>query len=119
MDLAVSIVGYVVAAVFIAAGGVKLLQLRIVKETFAKYGFPEWFARVVGLGEVTCGVLVLIPGLAIFGATGLAIVMVGAVATHVMSKEVPQALPALVLLGLSLFLVIARSDDFARMVLGA
>ncbi|MDA0369738.1 MAG: DoxX family protein [Proteobacteria bacterium] len=119
MELTVSIVGYVLAAVFILAGVAKLAQVKMMKDNFAKYGFPDWFLRVVGLGEVTGGVLLLIPGLAIFGATGLAVIMVGAIITHVMSKEAPMAAPPLVLLVLSLFLVVERSSDFAQMVIGA
>ena len=119
MDLTVSIVGYVLAAVFILAGGAKLAQVKVMKDNFAKYGFPDWFPRVVGLGEVVGGVLLLIPSLAIFGATGLAIVMVGAVLTHVMSDETPMAVPPLVLGALSVFLIVERSSDFAAMVVGA
>jgi putative oxidoreductase len=119
MDLTISIVTYVLAAAFILAGGAKLAQVKMMKDNFAKYGFPDWFLRVVGLGEVTGGVLLLIPSLAIFGATGLAVVMVGAIITHVMSKEAPMAFPPLVFLVLSLFLVVERSSDFAAMVVGA
>jgi len=116
MDLAVTIVGYVLAAAFILAGAAKLAQVKVMKDNFAKYGFPEWFPRVVGAGEVTGGVLLLIPGLAIFGATGLAIIMVGAVWTHVMSQEVPKAMPAFVLLVGSIFIVFGRTPDFVSFV---
>lgn len=119
MDLTISIIGYVVPAVFILAGGAKLAQAKMMKDNFAKYGYPDWLLRVVGLGEVVGGVLLLIPSLAIFGATGLTFVMVGAVITHVMSDETPMAVPPLVLGALSVFLIIERSSDFAAMVVGA
>ena len=119
MDLTISIITYFLAASFILAGGAKLVEVKMMKDNFAKYGFPDWLLRVVGLGEVTGGVLLLIPSLAIFGATGLALVVVGGIIAHAMSMEAPMAFPPLVLLVLSLFLVVERSSDFAAMVVGA
>ncbi|MEQ8248295.1 MAG: DoxX family protein [Alphaproteobacteria bacterium] len=119
MELTVSIIGYVLAAIFILAGGAKLAQVKMMKDNFAKYGFPPWFLRVVGAGEVTGGVLLLIPSLAVLGATGLAVIMVGAVIAHVMSKEAPMAVAPLVLLVATVFLVVERASDFAAMVMGA
>jgi putative oxidoreductase len=116
MELAVSIVGYVLAAAFIVAGGAKLARVKMMRDNFARYGFPDWFLRVVGAGEVVGGILLLFPAFAIFGATGLAVIMVGAVITHIMCKEAPMAVPALVLLGASVFTLVGRAQDFAQMV---
>ena len=119
MDLTVSIITYVLAAIFVLAGVVKLAGVKMMKDNFTKYGYPDWFRSLIGLGEVAGAVVLLFPSVALLAATGFAIVMVGAVVTHVMSKEAPMAVPAVVLLALSIFVGIERATDFAALVLGA
>jgi uncharacterized membrane protein YphA (DoxX/SURF4 family) len=82
------------------------------KEEFAAYGLPEWFCYVVGGLKVISGVTLLIglfvPGIAVYPAAVVSVLMLGALAMHVkvhdpLKKSVPAAcvlaLCALIILG--------------------
>ena len=119
MELTVLIVIYVLAAVFALAGVVKLAGVKMMKDNFIKYGFPEWFRNLIGFGKIVGAIVLLFPSVALLAATGFAIVMFGAAVTHVMSKEARMAVPAVVLAGLSVFVGVERATNFAALVLGA
>jgi uncharacterized membrane protein YphA (DoxX/SURF4 family) len=82
------------------------------KQEFAAYGLPEWFCYVVGGLKVISGVTLLIglvvPGIAVYPAAVVSVLMLGALAMHVkvhdpLKKSVPAAcvlaLCALIILG--------------------
>ena len=50
---------------------------------FEAWGYSATFAVIVGVAESLGGLMVLIPGLALYGATIIAVDMTGAVYTHV------------------------------------
>jgi len=84
------IVSIVVAAMFIMAGGTKVVGLPMHVEHFQKWGYPDWFRILIGIAEVAGGAGLLIPRLASFAAAGLAAIMLGAVYTHLAHDEAPQ-----------------------------
>jgi hypothetical protein len=61
----------------------KLLQLPVAEETMAQLGWPVGYARMIGLIELTCVVLYLIPRTAVFGAVLMMGLLGGAIATQV------------------------------------
>jgi len=69
---------------------------------FASWGFPIWFRLLVGGIEVSGGVLLLVPQTAIYAAAALAVIMLGAMGTHIAAGDPAaiyhEAVP-LVLLG--------------------
>ncbi len=95
-----SIVATLLGCIFLAAGISKLIALDSVVETFQGWGFPTWFRWLIGLVEMLAAVLVLIPATRELGAGLIALVMLGAVGTHVLAREwymVPLPLALLVL----------------------
>jgi putative oxidoreductase len=96
--IALWIVSILLAAMFLAAGGPKLLFLDKVKPMFVHYGYPAWFAGLIGSCEVLGAIGLLIPRLAGLAAAGLSIIMVGATYTHVSHQEYTNAITPLVLL---------------------
>jgi uncharacterized membrane protein YphA (DoxX/SURF4 family) len=54
---------------------------------FRAWGYPDGFYLVIGAIEVVCGVGLLIPKLASYNAIVLAMVMIGAAATHVVHAD--------------------------------
>ncbi len=60
-----------------------------------KFGFPEWELSWVGLLELACVTLYLIPRTAVLGAVLLAGFLGGAVATHVRLADPAFVVPAL------------------------
>ena len=77
---------------FIMAGGSKLLGQEMHVENFIRWGYPVWFMYLTGLIEVSSVILMWIPKTRLYGALGLAGVMTGASATHIVNSE-PEMLP--------------------------
>lgn len=80
------------------------------KEEFAAYGLPEWFCYVVGGLKIISGILLLvglfIPGLAVYPATIVSILMIGALAMHVKVKDpIKKSIPAASVLALCVFIL--------------
>lgn len=48
---------------------------------FEGWGYPAWFALVIGAGELGLGILVLVPRLTAYASMGLFVIMGGALAT--------------------------------------
>lgn len=89
--------------VMLAMGASKLLTPETARAEFVHWGYPAWFARVVGITELVGAMLVLWPGMRFFGAILLAGVLLGAVVTHLRVPEVgflPLAVPLLALASL-------------------
>ena len=61
-------------------------------DMFVDWGYPAWFALVVGAVEAIGGILLVIPRTLRFGVFLLTVVMVGAAATHLLNSEAIQIL---------------------------
>jgi len=85
------------AAAFLAAGGSKLAAAPAMVEMFAKLGAGQWFRYLTGALEVIGAVALLVPRATFYGAALLAIVMVGAIVTH-LAVLGGSPIPAFVLL---------------------
>jgi putative oxidoreductase len=70
------------ALAFLAAGFAKLTGAPAMVATFEKIGVGQWFRYVTGLLEVTGAIALLIPRSSFYGAVLLAMVMVGAIISH-------------------------------------
>jgi putative oxidoreductase len=90
------------ALMFFMAGGNKLAGNPMMVGLFAAIGVGQWFRYVTGSLEVLGGLLLLIPRLSGFGALLLSLVMLGAIATHLLVLRNNPAMPAGLLLGLVL-----------------
>ena len=85
------------AAMFVFAGGSKLVGVPAMVQTFETIVVGQWFRYVTGGIEVISAALLLVPALAFFGALALVATMVGAVITHLFIVGGSPA-PAIVLL---------------------
>ncbi len=86
----------------LAAGAAKLAGVPQLHESFALMGLPAWFGYFIGAAEVAGAIGLFVPVLRAWAASGLAMVMLGALGFHALYTPLSQGLPALVLLGLSL-----------------
>jgi hypothetical protein len=102
MNVALWIVQALLAALFLFAGGVKLITP--IEEMTKQIAMPGWFLRFIGVAEVL-GALGLIlpwllrikPGLTPLAASGLVIIMIGATVVTLMTADIATALmPAFV-----------------------
>ena len=81
------------------------------REEFRVYGLGDVAFRVIGTLKVSCALLLIaglwFPGLTLPAALVISALMVGALAMHVKVKDpAVKSLPALTMLGLSLFVVL-------------
>ncbi|MDH5428304.1 MAG: DoxX family protein [Nitrospirota bacterium] len=90
----------VLGAMFIMAGGTKLLGSHSQVEHFAQWGYPLWFLYLTGLIEVGGGICLFIPRTQYYGIVILSITMIGAALTHLRAHEMNAFPVPLVLLGL-------------------
>ena len=81
------------AAAFLAAGIPKLAGAAPMVQMFDTIGVAQWFRYVTGGIEVVSAVLLLVPGVAVFGALLLVCTMVGAILTHLLVLHSSPASP--------------------------
>ena len=77
---------------------------------FAAWGYPSWFVVVVGVAELGGAIMLLVPRLATLGGFLLALIMLGAVATHLLHGETARVLVPLVLFAVLTALAWARRN---------
>ncbi len=93
-------------AAFFAFGGVaNLIGPRTIVEDFVRWGYPRRFHLVTGALELVTAALLLSPMTRMAGAVLAICIMGAAVATLVFHREYGHALPALVVIGLTVLLV--------------
>jgi uncharacterized membrane protein YphA (DoxX/SURF4 family) len=95
------------ACLFVFAGSMKFVNPDMA-EHFAEWGYPDWFRVLIGVVEIGGGLALLVPRTALYAAGALGIVMLGAVFTHLVHGEVPQAPVPFVILVLLVVVGYAR-----------
>jgi putative oxidoreductase len=99
-------------AVFLAAAGMKLAAVPFEVEGFVRFGYPMWFMVTVGAAQLAGAVMLWTRGRVAQGALLLAVLMVGAVGSHIRTGDpLLMPVPAFVLLVLLLGLAYARRDE--------
>ncbi len=72
------LVSLYLARMYVEHGWIKFDPEGFWTDAFERWGFPVWFRWLVGVAEVSGGVLVVIPWVASYGALMLVAVMTGA-----------------------------------------
>jgi len=96
------------SALYLFAGGTKLMGLQMHVEHFAQWGYPPWFRLFVGAWEVTSAVLLLIPRASFYGAVLLVVAMIGAVYTELFRGQPAMAITPAILLALASLIAYLR-----------
>ncbi|MDV6271467.1 DoxX family protein [Rhodococcus globerulus] len=122
MNIALWIVAGLLALVFVAAGASKVVGKRekMIEKTPYVQDFPQWAVRAIGVAEVLGAIALIVPAfigsvavLVPIAAVALALVMVGAVVTHLRRGEgISAAAPAIVLALLALFVAWGRFGTY-------
>lgn len=108
-NIVIWIISILLTALFVMVGSRKLINPAPMGQAFVQWGYPAWFAMVIGLVEVGGGLLLLVPRVATYAAGALAVVMAGATVTHLKTTgEAPRAILPIVLLTLSVIVGLAR-----------
>ena len=103
------------AGMFLMAGGTKLAGAAPMVALFDAIGIGQWFRYVTGTIEVVSAVLLLIPGLAAFGAALLVCTMIGAIFTHLTIVHTSPAIPVVLLVAVAVILWGRRSQIADRL----
>lgn len=82
------------------------------KEEFTVYGLPDWFMFTIGFLKISLSALLIVglwvPALTKPAATGMALLMIGAIAMHFKAGDAPlKSLPAFVVLSLCALIALA------------
>lgn len=91
----------ILAAIFLVAGGGKLVGAPKQVDSFAHWGYASWFLYVIGAVEAVGAIGLLVPRVAVFSVLLLGVTMLGAALTHLVHHEmmaVPVPLAVLSLL---------------------
>jgi uncharacterized membrane protein YphA (DoxX/SURF4 family) len=81
---------------YLAAGAGKLTGAA--NQMFTHWGYPTWFATVIGVLELFGAIGLLIPKTTRFAVLGLTVIMFGAIYTHLSNHEGPQVLRPIIFL---------------------
>lgn len=103
-------------AFFLAAGFAKLSDPSPHAESFARWGYPDWFLAAVGWAEIGGAVGLCVPIVSGVAALWLGIIMIGAFATHLWFGEFAALPIPLILLGLSAIVGYARRQGLLTLV---
>ena len=124
MSIALWIAAIVLALAMLGAGSMKLIRSR---EQLVAMGmgyaahFPPGMIKLIGALEVLAAIGLILPALTgiapvlvPLAATGVAIIMIGAIITHIRLREpIGKSAPAIVLLLLALFVAWGRFGAYA------
>ena len=94
-----------------AGGAAKLAGLPYVHSSFPKLGLPAWFGYFIGAVEVLGCLGLLVRPLSALAALGIGVIMIGATYYDAAYTPVIQAVPALVLTTLCIYIFFARRTD--------
>jgi uncharacterized membrane protein YphA (DoxX/SURF4 family) len=81
------IMSILLALIFLASGLAKLASLEFELVAFERWGYPIWFMYLIGVIEVGGGVGLLIQRFSAAVSAALALMMIGAIGTHVIHSE--------------------------------
>lgn len=86
------------AAIYLVAGVSALAGVPMWDERFHAWGYSDVFRVLVAVYEIAFAIVLLVPRIASIGAVGLALVMLGAIFTHLFRGSPIVALVPLALL---------------------
>ena len=109
-NIATWVVTVIMALAFLGAGFAKVSGDEMMVEAFTMMGLPDWFRIAIGSLELVGGVLLLVPAMTGTSAFGLSIIMLGAIACHVIYTPISQAVPAVVLFALLTYVYLTRKN---------
>lgn len=108
------IIAYVLGAAHLIFGATKLIgQADLTAEFTELWHFPLWFMYFVGVAQVLGGLALFTRQLRMPASLAMALIMIGAIATTIVSGQVVNVIICAVVLVLCLVTFIARLKDLA------
>ena len=97
---------------FGGAGLAKVMGVEGMLQSLASYGLPTWFITLLGVGEIVGAIGLLVRPVSSLAALGLAAIAFGAIVNHAVNPPFTMAIPAIILLVLSLAVAWMRGGVF-------
>ena len=108
LNVGVWVASGLLCALYLFASSGKLMSDPQAVEGFHKAGYSDAFRLFIGTCEFLGGIALLVPRLAFWAATGLCIIMLGAIYTHVSTNDAAHMWHAVVALVLLAFVAYFR-----------
>lgn len=112
IQVIVIVVQVVLGLLFLLIGSAAVAGMKMLVENFRRFGYPQWFRVVTGSLEVLGGIGLLIgillPWLAELASAGLTLVMLGAVLTHLRTRDPWKEIILAIALGMLTSLVVVN-----------
>jgi putative oxidoreductase len=86
-------------------GYTKLVAKKDKVESFVRWGYSILFMKLLGLVEIIAGTLLFFPATRYIGMAVIAVILVGAVFTHLKDKEQRKEVMAPVFVGIHLLII--------------
>ncbi|MCJ8339149.1 MAG: DoxX family protein [Pseudomonadales bacterium] len=99
------------AAAFGAAGVAKLMGVEMLHQSFANMGLPPLFGYFIGACEVLGAVALWVRKYSALAASGLILIMLGAIGYHIAFDPIVLAMPAVILATLATIVFFGRKRD--------
>lgn len=113
-DKKFKIIAYVLGTANLIFGITKLIgQADLTKEFTEVWHFPLWFMYFVGVAQVLGGIALFTRQLRMPASLAMALIMIGAIVTTIISGQIPNVIICFVVLVLCLVTFVARLKDLA------
>ena len=113
-DQKFQIIAYVLGVAHLIFGATKLTgQSDLTKEFVEIWHFPLWFMHFVGVAQVLGGIALFTRQLRMPASLAMALIMIGAIATTIVSRQIINVTICAVILVLCLITFITRLKDLA------
>jgi len=94
-----------------AAGIGKLMGVEMLHQSFVNMGLPLWFGYFIGACEALGAIALFVKKLSALAASGLTVIMLGAIGYHITFDPIVMAVPAIVLAALAAIVFLLRKQD--------
>lgn len=108
--ITLNIITILLMVAFIGAGFGKLMRTDMMVESFDRYDIPIGLMLLLGFLELSASLGLLIPKVRLFAATGLSIIMAGAIVVHVYHNEMDQLVGPVLLFVLLIAFITMRKQ---------
>ncbi len=113
-DKKIKIIAYILGALHLLFGGTKLMgQASLSKEFTEIWHFPLWFMYFIGVAQLLGGIALFTRQLRMPASLAMALIMIGAIVTTIISGQFINVIICVVVLALCLITFISRLKDLA------
>ncbi len=106
----IKVIKIILAIILLMAGSAKLAGVEEMHKSFSILGLPGWFGYFIGFCEIAGAIGLFIRPLSALAAAGIAMIMVGAIYFHIMHTPIVSAIPAIIVLILSVVVFVKNKS---------